>query len=562
MISKPFSAAVEQEQRLLTDEAFEKKLYTVLVIDDSDVDRFTYRRHIGAMDLAQVTFLEADCGESGLALCQQQLPDLILLDYLLPDINGLEFFKTLKERMHPVPPIIMLTGEGNEKVAVEAMKIGVRDYLVKGELTKGSLIQAIRRVLSQQALQELMSRREQQQQLVAAISSRISQADNIADILETAAEGSRQLLDCDRTIIYRFESDMSGTIVAESVLSDWTTSLSARLVDTCFKAEGVERYLQGHISVINEVADADLSPCYLEMLERFEVKANLVVPIVISESETADSPAFKRVWGLLIAHQCRGPRDWRKDELELLDSLSVQLAIALRQAELILRLKERNQDLDEFTSITSHDIRAPLRAIRNLANWIEEDLSGQLPTENIEQLKLLRSRAQRLDNFVAGLLEYSRVGRTRRAAAWVSPQSLVDEVIESLEIPPGFEMVVDVASVPALHTHKLFLQQTLSNLIGNAIKYHDRTNGRITITAEDQGQLVRFAVADDGPGIKPEYHKKIFEVFQTLANRDNIESTGIGLSIVKKVVERQGGQVSVRSSPGRGSTFIFTWPKQ
>ena len=132
-------------------------------------------------------------------------------------------------------------------------------------------------------------------------------------------------------------------------------------------------------------------------------------------------------------------------------------------------------------------------------------------------------------------------------------------MIEDLGPPPAFSIVLPTDSL-SFKTETLLLKQVLSNLIGNAIKYHDRPDGRITIMVRSEGNMVEFSIADDGPGISPDYHDKIFGVFQTVEARDQVESTGIGLSIVKKVVESQGGQVWVRSALGQGATFTFTWP--
>lgn len=550
----------------------------ILIVDDSDTDRLTYRRYLNQSEIDSCSILESDCGEVGLDLCLQHSPDVILLDYLLPDIDGLEFLQTLNTQTQPLPAVIMLTGQGNEQVAVEAMKMGAQDYLVKSRLGSGRLVQAVRLALLQQRLQQRIARQQQQQQLMAKIALRISQARDLETILETTVKGARQLLSCDRTLVYRFESDMSGKILAESVASGWSQSLGTAIEDTCFQEQGADRYLVGHKTVIADIHDSSLTPCHIELLEQFQVKANMVVPILLRETV---APGQSKLWGLFIAHHCRSPRPWQENELELLDDLSVQLAIAIQQSELVSTLEERattltavnhllvkttealetrNRELDEFAYVASHDLKSPLRAIANLSNWLEEDLEGKISDENQQQLDLLRSRVHRMEGFIDGLLRYSRAGRQSIEAEPVNVHALVDEITTALVTPPEFRITATL-EMPTLHTQKILLQQVLANLIGNAVKYHDRADGQITITVEDRGEMVEFAIADDGPGIAPEFHQRIFGVFQTLNSRDTIESTGIGLSIVKKLVNQQGGAITVRSAEGEGSTFIFTWPK-
>jgi len=557
------------------------KPYTVLIVDDSDVDRSTYQRYIKTSDVVNCQVLEADCGEIGLQRARQSVPDLILLDYVLPDLDGLEFLEALAGSVTPLPPVIMLTGEGNEKVAVEAMKTGVRDYLVKGDLTSQSFAQALQRVFSQQALQQLVSRQQRQQRLMATTALRISQSIGLESILQTAVDGIRELLDCDRTAVYKIKPALDGVIMAESVLPGWTSSIGIEIKDTCFQTgQGLSKYLNGHKTVIGDIYHSKLNACHINMLERFQIKANLVVPIVLVNAETQQ----KKVWGLLLAHQCRSTREWLEDELALLDALAVQFAIAIQQSEFVAalksraselsitnrklmstmqQLKERNQELDDFAYVASHDLRAPLRAIANLASWLEEDISDKIPDENKQQIQLIYQRTQRLDSFIVGLLDYSRAGRQSLERELVDTRALVLDVVEVLAPPEAFTVVLP-DSMPVLNTYRLLLHQVFSNLIGNAIKYHDRPDGTIKIEAArikatDLSEKFSFSVVDDGPGIDPAYHQKIFGLFQTLDSRDQTESTGIGLSIVKKIVEKQQGVLSVDSALEKGSTFSFTW---
>lgn len=224
------------------------------------------------------------------------------------------------------------------------------------------------------------------------------------------------------------------------------------------------------------------------------------------------------------------------------------------------KLVERNQELDRFVYVVSHDLKAPLRAIANLSQWIEDDLEGQLLENNQQQMKLLRNRVARLDAMIDGLLAYSRVGRTKISEETVEVGKLVEEISDSLVIPEAFTLKIR-SPMPTIFTKKLLLSQVFSNLISNAIAHHDRSDGKIEIWATEKEDCYEFAVADDGPGIAPKDRDRIFTIFQTLKSRDAQESTGIGLSIVKKIVETEGGKVFVESDLGKGATFRFTWLK-
>ena len=550
----------------------------ILVVDDSEADRVTYERYLSKSDIFGCSILLSDCGEAGLAMCQKYQPDVILLDYRLPDIDGIEFLQTLAEIRQVLPAVIMLTGQGNEQIAVEAMKMGVQDYLVKGSVDANRLIQTVWHALTRQELKQTIARQQQQRQLMARISLRVSQALDLETSLETVVNGMRELLDCDRTLIYTFRSDMTGIVIAESVLPSWSVGLGAEIEDTCFKNQGAQRYLNGHKTVIPDINKANLTSCHIQLLEQFQVKASLVVPIVLQPSENSQTP---RLWGLLVAHHCRETREWQTTELSLLEDLAVQLAIAIQQNMLIAKLQKRavdlasanhhlkktskllasrNQELDEFAYVASHDLKAPLRAIANLAQWLQEDLGDQIPPDNQQQLELMQIRVKRLEGFIEGLLQYSRAGRQSLEALPVSSTQLLEEIIDTLAVPEAIQITIPKTG-PTLTTQKLLLQQVLANLISNAIKYHHRPNGQVTVSMKDIGSMVEFAVADDGPGIDPSQHERIFGVFQTLTSRNIIESTGIGLSIVKKLVENQGGEITLASALGQGSTFTFTWPK-
>ncbi|MEG3439712.1 PAS domain S-box protein [Pannus brasiliensis CCIBt3594] len=238
------------------------------------------------------------------------------------------------------------------------------------------------------------------------------------------------------------------------------------------------------------------------------------------------------------------------DELRALNA-----ALERTAAELI----ERNRELDRFVYTVSHDLKAPLRAIANLAGWLTDDLGGRLEGDNLHHLELLGERVSRMVSLIDGLLAYSRVGRGEIRSEMVNTRELLDEAIDSLAPPASFAVSIP-PDMPVFVTKRLLLSQVFANLIGNALKYGDRPDGRIEIRARRREGYYEFSVSDNGPGIAPEDRERVFDLFQTLGGKS--AGTGIGLAIVKKIVESEGGDISVESELGNGATFRFTWPAE
>ena len=248
---------------------------------------------------------------------------------------------------------------------------------------------------------------------------------------------------------------------------------------------------------------------------------------------------------------------------------------AVELAQMTRALKRSNEELDQFAYITSHDLKAPLRGIANLATWIEEDIGDRFTPEVRQQMELLRGRVHRMESLIDGILEYSRIGRVTGKVEEVDVAKLLADVTDLLD-PPTSVTIEVAAGMPTIRADRLRLQQVFMNLIGNAIKHGTSPDGggggggggaqqghvKVWVSArEADADRWEFTVADNGPGIAKQYHEKIFVIFQTLQSRDRKESTGVGLSLVKKIVEHFGGTVRVESEEGRGARFIFTWPK-
>ena len=251
----------------------------------------------------------------------------------------------------------------------------------------------------------------------------------------------------------------------------------------------------------------------------------------------------------------------RKQTEAVLEARADELSqINLMLLQTTAELEKRNKELDQFAYVTSHDLKAPLRAIANLSEWIEEDLQEALTPDTQKQMDLLRGRVYRMEALINGLLQYSRVGRIKTEPEAVVVAQLLAEIIDSIAPPQDFTIEI-VGEMPTLVTERIPLQQVFSNLISNAVKHHNRSDGKVTISIQEQEEFYEFTVVDDGKGIASQYHDKIFVIFQTLESRDKRENTGIGLAIVKRIIEENGGTITLESQPGKGTSFRFTWLK-
>jgi GAF domain-containing protein len=288
-----------------------------------------------------------------------------------------------------------------------------------------------------------------------------------------------------------------------------------------------------------------------------EVASYLAVPVV--------SRTGAVIGGLFFGHSQPGLFTERHELLVV--GVAAQAAVALDNARLfkeaqrlIAELDKSNTELDQFAYVASHDLKAPLRGISNLSQWLEEDLGPAVTPAAKGQLSLLRNRVQRLEGLINGILNYSRAGRVRDKVEPVAVGKLLIDTVEMISIPFGATIEIE-QGMPEIVAERVPLQQVFMNLLNNALKHSKRSDPHVKCGFKDARDFVEFAVLDNGPGIAPEFHERIWGIFQTLEPRDVVEGTGIGLSVVKKIVENKGGRVGVESSQGAGAKFWFTWPK-
>jgi signal transduction histidine kinase len=233
----------------------------------------------------------------------------------------------------------------------------------------------------------------------------------------------------------------------------------------------------------------------------------------------------------------------------------------LRLAELLKKVDNVNTELKDFASIISHDLKAPLRGIKTLANWILEDCKDKFDEKANEQMNLLLSRVERMYNLIDGVLQYSRVGRVNEGQVTVDLDKFIRELIDMVDPPENIEVTVE-NTLPAFQCQESHMMQLFQNLIVNAIKYMDKPQGKIRIGVLEEDGFWKFSVSDNGPGIEEKHFDRIFKMFQALSVKEDFEGTGVGLTVAKKIVDLYGGKIWVESTIGQGSTFFFTIPKQ
>ena len=246
-------------------------------------------------------------------------------------------------------------------------------------------------------------------------------------------------------------------------------------------------------------------------------------------------------------------KDTRNDELTALATSLNRMSGKLDKN--IHELKNRNAELNKFAYAVSHDLKAPIRGIHNVVSWIEEDMENELSPELKRYLRIIPQKTRRMEALINGLLDYARLN-LKAPPEYIDTNALVHEIADSI-VPRNFKL--EIGNLPDLYTERIKLEQVFANLISNAVKYTPQQDGLIQISCLTFDGVHEFSVKDNGIGIAGEYHQKIFEIFQTLREQNEQESTGVGLAIVKKIIDDQQENIIVKSKLGQGAEFIFTW---
>lgn len=396
----------------------------ILIVDDSESDRLSYVRYLESDLGRNYHIIEAKTLEEGLELWRSQQPDVVLLDINLPDGDGLEFLEAIgTDQLINKLPVIILAGQGDERIAVRAMKLGAADYLVKDDVIAISLLTAISQVQENDLLLRQLRRSQHQQTLIASMALHIRQSLNFEDVANRIVKEIRRFLEADRTLIYRFNPDMSGVIVAEAVVPPWQPCLNTQVEDNCFEENLGGEYQKGKVFAAADIYAANLTECHIQLLERFQVRANLVVPILLNGNNT--------LWGLLIAHQCSGPRQWQEGDIQLLHQLSVHLSIALQQAELYQNLETMNTLLEEKVQERTKKLQLQSQVLEEIHDGVvTTDLNGTILTWNAGAEKLYGyTEAEVLGRNVSFMYEDAEVLEAEVIAPLLAKEKHTAEII-------------------------------------------------------------------------------------------------------------------------------------
>ncbi|MDD5063883.1 MAG: ATP-binding protein [Phycisphaerae bacterium] len=302
-------------------------------------------------------------------------------------------------------------------------------------------------------------------------------------------------------------------------------------------------------------------------MKELKLRGDLVIQ---GRHKRSDGTTFFAETSLKLVSQNHRDGSCRKEDfiIAIARNVSERMQAEQRQAQLIQELERTNhevakvnKELKDFAYIVSHDLKAPLRGIKTVAEWISADYADKLDETGKEQMKLLTGRVDRMHNLIDGILQYSKVGHAEEEKVAVNLNELVAETIDVIAPPENITITIE-DELPTVECEHTRIMQVFQNLLSNAVKYMDKPKGQIKVGCVEENGFWKFSVADNGRGIEKKHYEKVFQLFQTLSPRDKFENTGIGLTVTKKIVELYDGKIWVESKPGQGSTFFFTLPKQ
>ena len=436
-------------------------------------------------------------------------------------------------------------------------------------------------ITAQKQAEQTIRQQIEKETLLRQITQHIRETLDLQRIFETACQDIRQFIQSDRVGIFRFYPESGyddGEFVAESLKEGFPSVLAVQVHDHCFGEDYAQRYTEGHFQAIDDVLHSDLQDCHKAVLSQFEIRANLVIPLVRGG----------KLWGLLCIHTCTAPRIWQADEINVIQQIAGQLAIAIQQADLFEQLQQEqekltetnqalahsNEDLaratrlkDEFLANMSHELRTPLTAILGMSEALQTDTYGEINPGQEKAIKLIEKSGSHLLSLINDILDLSKIeaGKLELEFSSSSIQNLCENstiFVRQMAFTKKIELQTRIAeNIDPIWVDELRIRQSLINLLSNAIKFTP-PDGKVTLSVELEEKEILFSVTDTGIGISPDNLDKLFQPFVQIDSSLNRQSagTGLGLVLVERIITKHGGRVVVTSRAGEGSCFTLRLP--
>jgi signal transduction histidine kinase/DNA-binding response OmpR family regulator len=541
---------------------------TLLITDDCAEDRDIYREYLLDDPQQSYQILEAASAEVGLALCQEKQCDAILLDFNLPDMSGLEFLDELKQRAMRLP-VIMLTGQGDERLAVQALKHGAQDYLSKQHLQPDLLQLTVRNVIQQSCGDQPTQTQPAIQSLTATIALRIRQSLNLEQILQTAVTEVQQLLECDRVTIYQVDPAQSRLDQICQAGSEPQTADPLAKFMAFLSAQSQVEHTQGERNGKTEPAEPSQqgATTFLHRAKK-SVQSYLLVPLPHRSAQVESD----HQWGLLVACQS-DQRQWQVDEARFLTELSGQLAIAIQQAEQLTEAvaaletaKQINSRQSHFVGAVAAAYRTPLTVILTAASTLKTH-AVDLPEAKRQQfLQMIEDKAKQMAQLIDDLLviEQLKFAKTTFAPVPFELLQYVADIVEEQRhsIANRHQLTLKIAgNTRGFWGNQKLLRQILVNLLSNAVKYSPEASP-IEVELTGDASSITITVKDAGIGIPASEQDQLFASFSRGSNVGLIPGTGLGLAIVKECVDLHGGDITLASQEDLGTEVTVRLPKR
>jgi light-regulated signal transduction histidine kinase (bacteriophytochrome) len=427
----------------------------------------------------------------------------------------------------------------------------------------------------------------EKQKALFHVIAHLRQSLDLDQIFQATAAEVRQLLGADRVGMFRFYPDSGwndGEFVSEDVDPAFPAAMAQKIHDHCFGEQFAAHYEAGRIQNVADIHAAGLSDCHIDILGQFQVRANLVVPLLQG----------RHLWGLLCIHQCRSPRQWQDTEIEFVQQIADHLAVGLHQAELLaelraeiaerqqaedrtqalnqglnqalINLKAVNHELEAFSYSVSHDLRAPLRSIDGFSQALLEDCAEQLDPTGQDYLRRIRAATQRMGLLIDDLLTLARVTRSDLHQESVNLSQMAETLCQHLQQRhPDRPVKFTIEPNLTVYGDSHLLQIVLDNLFNNAWKFtsqqiHPQISFGATVpdTTVPDSEIPVYFIRDNGVGFDMAFVDKLFKPFQRLHGMQEFPGNGVGLATVQRIIHRHGGQVWAEGALNQGSTFYFT----